>query len=73
MDAPRVYVRAWALGFFFSHISTHTPNIALRHLPPDSARFSYATEGALLIAAQLSTDGQRPPNGSGTNMTVEAA
>ncbi len=27
---------------------THTPSIAFRHLPPNSARFSYATEGALL-------------------------
>ena len=35
---------------------THTPSIAVRHLPPNSARFSYATEGALLISAQLSTD-----------------
>ena len=34
----------------------HTPSIAFRHLPPTSARFSYATEGALFISAQLSTD-----------------
>ena len=34
----------------------HTPSIAFRHLPPNSARFSYATEGALFISAQLSTD-----------------
>ena len=27
-----------------------------RHLPPNSARFSYATEGVLFISAQLSTD-----------------
>ena len=33
----------------------HTPSIAFRRLPPDSARFSYATEGALFISAQLST------------------
>ena len=33
-----------------------TPRIAFRHLPPNSARFSYATEGALFISAQLSTD-----------------
>ena len=36
--------------------SVHTPSIAFRHLPPNSARFSYATEGALFISAQLSTD-----------------
>ena len=48
-------------------LSVHTPSIAFWHLPPNSARFSYATEGALFISAQ-----QRPPKGSGTNMTVEA-
>ena len=31
---------------------------------------TYATEGALFISARR---GQRPPKGSGTNMTVEAA
>ena len=34
----------------------HTPSTAFRHLPPNSARFSYATEGALFISAQLSSD-----------------
>ena len=34
----------------------HTPSIAFRHLPPNSAKFVYATEGALFISAQLSTD-----------------
>ena len=34
----------------------HPPSIAFRHLPPNSARFSYTTEGALFISAQLSTD-----------------
>ena len=29
---------------------------AFRHLPPNSARFSYATEGPLFISTQLSTD-----------------
>ena len=37
-------------------IKDHTPSIAFRHHPPNSARFSYATEGALFISAQLSTD-----------------
>ena len=32
------------------------PLSAFRHLPPNSARFSYATEGALFISEQLSTD-----------------
>ena len=34
----------------------HTPSIAFRHLPPNSARFSYAIEGALFMSAQRSTD-----------------
>ena len=34
----------------------HTPSIAFRHLPPNSARTGYATEGALFISAQLSSD-----------------
>ena len=34
----------------------HTPSITFWHLPPNSARFSYATEGALFISVQLSTD-----------------
>ena len=34
----------------------HTPSIAFRHLPPNSARFSYANEGTFFISAQLSTD-----------------
>ena len=38
-------------------VHSHTPSTAFRHLPPDSARFSYAAEGALIfISAQLSTD-----------------
>ena len=35
---------------------THTQTIAFRHHPPNSARFGYATEGALFISTQLSTD-----------------
>ena len=35
---------------------TLTPGIAFRHLPPNSARFSYASEGALFISTQMSTD-----------------
>ena len=30
----------------------HTPSIAFRHLPPNSARFSYTTEEALFISVQ---------------------
>ena len=31
--------------------SAHTPSIAFRHFPPNSTRFSYATEEALFISA----------------------
>ena len=37
-------------------VETAIPSTACRHLPPNSARFSYATEGVLFISAQLSTD-----------------
>ena len=37
-------------------ISTHTASIVFRYLPPNSARFSYATEGVFFISAQLSSD-----------------
>ena len=46
----------------------HTPSIAFRHLPPNSARYSYATEGALALYLRR---GQRPPKGLGTDKTVE--
>ena len=29
VDAPHVYVRAWALGYFYSHVSTRTFRRAL--------------------------------------------
>ena len=53
----------------------HSPSIAFRHLPPNSARFSYATEGALYLYLRTAVHrrGQRPPKGSGTDKTVEAA
>ena len=35
---------------------SQTPSIAFRHPPPNSARIGYATEGALFISAQLSTN-----------------
>ena len=39
-----------------SHPHPHTPSIAFRNLPPNSARTGYATEGALFVSVQLSTD-----------------
>ena len=62
---------SWALTWY---ILTHTPSTAFRHLPSNSARFSYATEGVLSVylRAAVQRRGQRPPKGSGTNMTVEA-
>ena len=41
----------------------HTPSIAFRHLPPNSARFGCAIEGALSA---------RSPKGLRTDKTVEA-
>ena len=42
--------------------SRHTPSIAFQHLPPNSARFSYATEGALFyLRTAVHRRGQRPP------------
>ena len=41
------------------HSGGHTPSIVFRHLPPDSARFGYATEGALFISAQRSAPSER--------------
>ena len=62
--------------------TTHTPGLAFRHLPPNSARTGYATKGALFISARIgyATKGalfisaylsmhwrsQRPPKGLGT-------
>ena len=37
-------------------LTWHTPNISSGHPPPNSVRFSYATEGVLFISAQLSSD-----------------
>ena len=51
----------------------HTPSTAFRNLPPNFARFSYATEGGILyLRAAVHRRGQRPPKGSGTDKTVEA-
>ena len=46
------------LGNHCYDLCSHTLSIAFWHLPPDSARFSYATEGVLCISSQsqLSTD-----------------
>ena len=42
--------------FLRKHGWPHTPSTAFWHLPPNSARFSYATEGALFISVQLSSN-----------------
>ena len=49
-------IAGFLIGLCVVCVHVHTPSIALWHLPPDSARFGYATEGALFISAQLSTD-----------------
>ena len=51
------WMAAWLVDrLHHSHTVLHTPSIAFRHLPPNSARFSFATEGELFISVQLSTD-----------------
>ena len=45
--------------FWHKVVYCHTLSTAFRHLPPNSARFSYATEGALFISVQLSSDAVR--------------
>ena len=52
----REYASSCSVYECVSMCACHTPSIAFRHLPPNSARFGYATEGALFISAQLSTD-----------------
>ena len=47
-NGPFSSFQGWLLG--------HPPSIAFPHLPPNSARFSYTTEGVLFISAQLSTN-----------------
>ena len=49
----------------------HTPNTSFRNLPLNSARTGNATEGALFISEQLSTDGALR-KGFGINMSLEA-
>ena len=34
----------------------HTPSIAFPHLPPNSARIGYTSEGALFVSTQLCTN-----------------
>ena len=64
-DSPCITLPASLSGTFLQTLPelvtplkghSHTPSIAFRHLPPNPARFGYATEGALFISAQLSTD-----------------
>ena len=51
---PRTHCRAQ--HWLVNQCQGHTPSIVFRHLPTNSARFGYATDGALFISAQLSTD-----------------
>ena len=51
-----MYLIAAAWDHSASRGDGHTLSTAFRHLPPNSARFSYAAKGALFISAQLSSD-----------------
>ena len=66
--------QCWALFTGgYGQYRAHTPSIAFRHLPPNLAGFSYATEGTLYLRAAVQRRGQSPPKGTDTNnMTVEA-
>ena len=69
MYPSHVYVRALALGCFYSHISTQTPGTGLRHPSLFGKRCSecdYSTnlsEGADRVAGQLHGDKECPFNG----------
>ena len=54
--------------------TAHSEHRFPQHLPPNSARFGYAAEGALdlYLRAAVHRRGQRPPKGLGTDTTVEA-
>ena len=52
----QIYFMAAHNASFQAHI--HTLSIAFQHLPPNSARFGYATEGTLFTSAQLSVEGR---------------
>ena len=55
------------------HALPHTPSTAFRHLPPNSARFSYATvKGHCLSPHSCPLTRSAPLKVLGTNMTVEA-
>jgi len=50
----------------------HTPSIAFRHLPPKLCQIWLRNwSGTLYLRAPVQRRGQSPPEGSGTNMTVE--
>ena len=65
--------------YIINELSMHTLSIALRYLPPNSARCGYVTvalmpRGTLYFCADVHQRGRRPPKGLGTNnMIVEAA
>ena len=54
------------------HGSNHTPGLTFWHLPPNSARISHATEGALFTSPQLSIDNSAPSEILGPNKTLKA-
>ena len=70
-------VRRWGVmwsvlaAFQVRQAVLHTPSIAFRHLPPNSVRFGYATEGVLglylYLRAAVHRCCHRPPKGLGSN------
>ena len=72
MDASHVYVRAWALGYFHSLISTQTPSTGLRHPPlvegagkrcSECDQYPDLSEGADHVGGQLRGDKECPFSG----------
>ena len=47
----------------------HTPSIAFRHVPPNSARFSTPLKRHSYLRTAVHRRGQSPPKGLGTNQT----
>ena len=62
MDAPHVYVRAWALGCFHSLISTHIPSEVVNQCL-EFDQYPNLSEGADRVGGQLRGDKECPFRG----------
>ena len=62
VDAPHVYVRAWALGCFHSLTSTHIPSNVVNQCL-EFNQYRNLSEGADLVGGQLRGDKECPFSG----------